>query len=72
MVHRGGSNLVEIRADPRFQIRGGALKKIAQREGDAKISVVFRVKNHDFTQKNLIFPNAPLDPPLVQDRYSHS
>ena len=32
---------------------GGGLKKIV--EGGTKISGVFRVKNHDFTQKNLIF-----------------
>ena len=73
-------------ADPGFQVRGGALKKIApiggrrehfwgisceksrfyakksyffqlRREGGAKIVGVFRVKNHDFTPKNLIFSN---------------
>ena len=37
-------------------------------EGGAKIFGVFRVKNHDFTPKNHIFPilggGAPLDPPL--------
>jgi hypothetical protein len=37
-------------------------------EGGAKIVGVFRVKNHDFTPKNLIFSNfrgaRPLDPPL--------
>jgi hypothetical protein len=42
-------------------------------EGGAKMFVVFRVKNHDFTPKNLIFSNfregahgpaPPLDPPL--------
>jgi hypothetical protein len=32
---------------------GGALKKIAKMFG------VFRVKNHDFTPKNLIFSSAP-------------
>ena len=45
-----------------------------QAEGGAKIFGVFRVKNHDFTQKNHIFSNfrggarrvrPPLDPPLV-------
>ena len=42
-------------------------------EGGAKIFGVFRVKNHDFTPKNLIFSNfrggggvPPLDPPLVR------
>jgi hypothetical protein len=92
-------------ADPGFQVRGGALKKIAPSggrreifwgisceksrfyakkyyffplaEGGAKIFGVFRVKNHDFTPKNLIFSNfrggardgcapPPLDPPLFK------
>ena len=38
-------------------------------EGGAKIFGVFRVKNHDFTPKNLIFSNfrgGGLDPPLLQ------
>ena len=35
-------------ADPGFQVRGGALKKIVG---------VFRVKNQDFTPKNHIFSN---------------
>ena len=35
-------------ADPGFQVRGGALKIFWG---------VFRVKNHDFTSKNLIFSN---------------
>jgi hypothetical protein len=43
-------------------------------EGGAKIVGVFRVKNHDFTQKKIIFANfrggarrvrPPLDPPLI-------
>jgi hypothetical protein len=51
-------------ADPGFQVRGSAIKKIVG---------VFRVKNHDFTQKKIIFfpilggarvGCAPLDPPL--------
>ena len=33
-------------ADPGFQVRGSAIKKIVG---------VFRVKNHDFTQKKIIF-----------------
>jgi hypothetical protein len=38
------------RADPGFQVRGGAhLKKLRRAEGGAKFSEVFRVKNHDFT-----------------------
>ena len=61
-------------ADPGFQIREGAhLKKLRRAEGGAKKFGVFRVKNHDFTPKNLIFSNIredvrrlrpPLDPPL--------
>jgi hypothetical protein len=43
-------------ADPGFQVRAGvALKKLRRAEGGAKIFGVFRVKNHDFTPKNLIF-----------------
>ena len=49
-------------ADPGFQVGGGGggggaqLKKLRQAEGGANIFGVFRVKNHDFTQKNHIFP----------------
>ena len=65
-------------ADPGFQVRGAHLKKITilrQKiiffpiaEGGAKNFGVFRVKNHDFTPKNLIFSNfrgggAPGAPP---------
>jgi hypothetical protein len=49
----------------------GYLKKLRRAEGGAKISGVFRVKNHDFTPKNHIFSNfrgwgarTRLDPPL--------
>ena len=43
-------------ADLGFQVRGGAhLKKLRRAEGGAKIFGVFRVKNHDFMPKNLIF-----------------
>ena len=64
-------------ADSGFQVRGGAhLKKLRRAEGGAKNFGVFRVKNHDFTQKNHIFSNyrgggmrrvrpPPMDPPLV-------
>ena len=47
-------------ADPGFQVRGGGvhLKKLRRAEGGAKIVGVFRVKNHDFTPKNLIFSNC--------------
>ena len=57
-----------------FKLGGGHLKKLRQAEGGAKIFGVFRVKNHDFTPKILIFPilggaragcdPPPLDPPL--------
>ena len=57
--------------DPGFQVTRGALKKKSRREeGGAKIFGVFRVKNHDFTQKKIIFFSnfrgdpPPLDPPL--------
>jgi hypothetical protein len=40
-----------------FKLGGGAqLKKLRRAEGGAKIFGVFRVKNHDFTPKNHIFP----------------
>jgi hypothetical protein len=35
---------------------GAHLKKLRRAEGGAKIVGVFRVKNHDFTPKNHIFP----------------
>ena len=45
-------------ADPGFQVRGGAyLKKLRRAEAGAKNVGAFRVKNHDFTPKNLIFSN---------------
>ena len=44
-------------ADPVFQVKGGALKKMHRAEGGAKIFGVFCVKNHDFMPKNLIFSN---------------
>ena len=41
-----------------FKLGGGAhLKKLHRAEGGANIFGVFRVKNHDFTQKNHIFSN---------------
>ena len=50
MKSRGGS---------RISSQGGAhLKKSRRAEGDAKNFGVFRVKNHDFTTKNLIFSNC--------------
>ena len=49
-------NIMNTGGDPGFQVRGGAhLKKLRRAEGDANIFGVFRVKNHDFTPKNLFF-----------------
>ena len=54
-----------------FKLGGRAhSKKLRRAEGGAKIVGVFRMKNHDFTQKNHIFFNfrvrpPPLDPPLM-------
>ena len=39
-----------------FRLGGAHLKKLHRAEGGGKISGVFRVKNHDFTPKNHIFP----------------
>jgi hypothetical protein len=63
-----------------LKLGGAHLKKLRRGEGGANFLGVFRVKNHDFTQKNHIFSNlrgwgggwggtyrvcpAPLDPPL--------
>ena len=42
-----------------FKLGGGAhLKKLRRTEGGANMFGVFRVKNHDFTPKNHIFPMA--------------
>jgi hypothetical protein len=44
-------------ADPGYQVRGGVhLKKLRREEAGAKMFGVFRVKNHEFTPKNHIFP----------------
>ena len=56
-----------------FKLGWAHLKKMRRAERGAKIFGVFRVKNHDFTPKNLFFPIlvgarggcAPLDPPLL-------
>jgi hypothetical protein len=40
-----------------FKLGGTHLIKLRRAEGGAKIVGVFRVKNHDFTQKNHIFYN---------------
>jgi len=55
-----------------FKLGEAHLKKSRRAERGAKFVWVFRMKNHDFTQKNHIFSNfrgaragcAPLDPPL--------
>jgi hypothetical protein len=39
-----------------FKIGGAHLKKLRRAEGGANIFGVFRVKNHDFTPQNHIFP----------------
>ena len=39
-----------------FKLGGANLKKLRRAEGGGKIVGVFRVKNHDFTPKNHIFP----------------
>ena len=38
-----------------FKLGEGHLKKLHRAEGGAKIFGVFRVKNHDFTQKKSYF-----------------
>jgi hypothetical protein len=40
-----------------FKLGGAHLKKLRRAEGGTKIFGVFRVKNHDFMQKNHIFSN---------------
>ena len=50
VVFSGGSRISS-------QGGGAHLKKLRRTEGGAKILGVFRVKNHDFTQKNHIFSN---------------
>jgi hypothetical protein len=37
-----------------FKLGGAHLSKLRRAEGGAKIVGVFRVKNHDFTPRNLI------------------
>jgi hypothetical protein len=53
-----------------LKLGGAHLKKLRRPEWGAKIFGVFRVKNHDFTPKIIIFqfkaPPTPLDPPLGQ------
>ena len=49
-------------ADPGFQVRGEHLIKLRRAEGGAKFFWVFRVKNHDFTPKNLFASNFRAPP----------
>ena len=50
--------IIPPRGGSRISSNGGAhLKKSCRVEGGVKIFGVFRVKNHDFTQKNHIFSN---------------
>jgi hypothetical protein len=51
---------VHTRGGSRISSKGGGahLKKLHRAEGGAKIVGVFRVKNHDFTPKNLILSNC--------------
>jgi hypothetical protein len=39
-----------------FKLGGKPLKKLGRAKGGANFDGVFRVKNHDFTQKNHIYP----------------
>ena len=60
-------SILFTRGGSRISSQGVHLKKLRRAEGDAKIFGVLRVKNHDFTPKNLIFSNfrgAPHPPPL--------
>jgi hypothetical protein len=57
------SALFQLYCDGQFQWQthdfklGGGAKNCAERRETRKFVGVFRVKNHDFTPKNLIFPN---------------
>ena len=58
------------RGGSRISSWGPYLKKLRRAEGGAKMFGVFRVKNHAFTPKNLIFSNfrgrAPGAPPWIR------
>ena len=78
---RGGAHLKKLRRAKgyfvwKITILRQQIKFFPIAEGGAKIFGVFRVKNPDFTPKNLIFSNfrggarrvrPPLDPPLLSD-----
>ena len=55
-------SLFEPGADPGFQVKGDAFKKSCRAEEGAKMFGVFRMKNHDFTQKNHFFSNFRILP----------
>jgi hypothetical protein len=59
LIGDGFFNLTQGRIQD-FKLGGGGahLKKLHRAEGGTKIFEVFRVKNHDFTPKNLIFSNC--------------
>ena len=58
IFRKGTMNKLKIRIETRdFKLGRAHLKKLRRAEGDAKIVGVFRMKNHDFTQKNHIFSN---------------
>ena len=46
--------------DFKLGVWGAHLKKLRRAKGGAKIFGIFRVKNHDFTPKNHIFPGIQL------------
>ena len=48
-------NMYKSGAIQDFKLGGAHLKKLRRAEGGAKIFGVFRVKNHDFTPKKIIF-----------------
>jgi hypothetical protein len=50
--------IVYLGADPGFQVRGGALKKIAPSGGRRENCWGISYKNHDLTTKNNIFSNC--------------
>jgi hypothetical protein len=51
-INRGQGRIQDLK------LGGAHLKKLRRAEEGAKIFGVFRVKNHNFTPKNLIFSNC--------------
>ena len=56
-INRKSNNTIQGRIQD-FKLGGAHLKKLRRVKGGAKIFGVFRVKNHDFIPKNLIFSNC--------------